>query len=766
MLGYCEWLDGLERGIAAHHAGLLPTFKEVVEELFARGPGQGRVRHRDARPGHQHARPLASSWSSWSSGTARPTPTSPRGSTPSSPAGRGGAASTSRATPSCSGSRASTRAPSPGSPRPAPTRCARASARPTTWRSTSSARWAASGPARSSRRRSRSSRPTARSWAWPGRCGATRRRWTATREAMTCHLGDFDGVRRAAPARSRTARPSCRAARPAAPAAAAPRSAGGAAHRRRRSGCRPDAAPGCAVVLDPGIAGGADGPRPTVLTADRQVRRLSVGRLPGAGRAAGPRAGPQVASTRAARSRRRDLASTLRTGGAGRPTGGRAGRRARRRGEDASRPAARGELRAHPCHGCADREDHARWARALDQRLQRETEQLDAAASRAGPTRSPATFDRVCDAARRARLPGRATPSPRPASGSPGIYAELGPARRRVPARRASGTGWTPRRARRLRVGARVRVAARDDAGRPAAAARAGSEGAGRDGAGLGPRWRTLERGPPPRVSCASPTSGFAWAALPLGAGARLDAVLADGDLRGRRLRALVQAAGGPARPDRATAGADGRAALRRAAGRGRRRPPRRRRLLLGGREPAGDALLGRGVSAEPARWTSTRQTLDSMPQRSASSTSASGSAGAAGSRVVDVGQRGVARPRARPSVPPPGSRGRAAACAAAPSGPGRRSSSAASSAVQRAVTLISSPAAVFSPTPATPGSPSLGSPRSAAKSAYARRRGRRTWPPAAALSTISRLRMPRAGVEHAHAARRRRPAGTGHGRR
>jgi ATP-dependent RNA helicase HelY len=36
VLGYWEWLDGLERGIAAHHAGMLPAFKEVVEELFRR----------------------------------------------------------------------------------------------------------------------------------------------------------------------------------------------------------------------------------------------------------------------------------------------------------------------------------------------------------------------------------------------------------------------------------------------------------------------------------------------------------------------------------------------------------------------------------------------------------------------------------------------------------------------------------------------------------------------------------------------------------
>ncbi|MGL4339336.1 MAG: DEAD/DEAH box helicase [Rhodoglobus sp.] len=34
VLGYWEWLNGLERGVAAHHAGLLPAFKEVVEELF------------------------------------------------------------------------------------------------------------------------------------------------------------------------------------------------------------------------------------------------------------------------------------------------------------------------------------------------------------------------------------------------------------------------------------------------------------------------------------------------------------------------------------------------------------------------------------------------------------------------------------------------------------------------------------------------------------------------------------------------------------
>ena len=36
VLGYWDWLDNLERGVASHHAGLLPAFKEVVEELFQR----------------------------------------------------------------------------------------------------------------------------------------------------------------------------------------------------------------------------------------------------------------------------------------------------------------------------------------------------------------------------------------------------------------------------------------------------------------------------------------------------------------------------------------------------------------------------------------------------------------------------------------------------------------------------------------------------------------------------------------------------------
>ena len=36
-LGYGRWLAALEKGVAAHHAGLVPAFKEVIEQLFCDG---------------------------------------------------------------------------------------------------------------------------------------------------------------------------------------------------------------------------------------------------------------------------------------------------------------------------------------------------------------------------------------------------------------------------------------------------------------------------------------------------------------------------------------------------------------------------------------------------------------------------------------------------------------------------------------------------------------------------------------------------------
>jgi len=96
---------------------------------------------------------------------------------------------------------------------------------------------------------------------------------------------------------------------------------------------------------------------------------------------------------------RRDLASTLRNAlGALDEPGTRPGRTARARSgaaDDAELSRLRAQLRAHPCHDCPDREDHARWAERWA-RLKKEHDQLVRRVE--GRTGSIArVFDRICD---------------------------------------------------------------------------------------------------------------------------------------------------------------------------------------------------------------------------------------------------------------------------------------------------------------------------------------------------------------------------------
>lgn len=154
---------------------------------------------------------------------------------------------------------------------------------------------------------------------------------------------------------------------------------------------------GYAVVVDPGWS--PEGPRPYVVTADRQARRLAMIDFPT----------PVVALTRIRVPKsfngrnpqmRRDLASALRarTHDLTPPPPGRGGGR----GNDRTRTAAddqvaelRAELKRHPCHDCPDREDHSRWAERYFKlerdaaTLQRRVEQRTNTVAR--------TFDRVCD---------------------------------------------------------------------------------------------------------------------------------------------------------------------------------------------------------------------------------------------------------------------------------------------------------------------------------------------------------------------------------
>src|SRR5436190_15012059 len=190
---------------------------------------------------------------------------------------------------------------------------------------------------------------------------------------------------------------------------------------------------GIAVVLDPGLSaaagrkearrkgtgGGGRGaavpggfgqsPLPLVLTAGRQVKRLSAADFPEPPAVLDRVRIPAAFSARSPRARR-DLASTVRNKlaghpardrheGDGQPPGDGAGQagRSRARPSQADQPEItrlRRRLRQHPCHACPDREDHARQAEPYA-RLEREVRQLEAAV--AGRSHVIArTFQRVC----------------------------------------------------------------------------------------------------------------------------------------------------------------------------------------------------------------------------------------------------------------------------------------------------------------------------------------------------------------------------------
>ncbi|UAL31499.1 DEAD/DEAH box helicase [Nocardioides rotundus] len=150
---------------------------------------------------------------------------------------------------------------------------------------------------------------------------------------------------------------------------------------------------GLAVVLDPGYG---DQPRPQVLTLDRQVRRLSMIDFPVPVTALTRMKVPRNFNPRNPQ-QRRDLAGALRnrTRDLERP------RQAaeRRRGIDQETrdevDALRAELKAHPCHGCPDREDHQRWADRWS-KLDRDAETLRRRVERRTNTVAR-TFDRVCE---------------------------------------------------------------------------------------------------------------------------------------------------------------------------------------------------------------------------------------------------------------------------------------------------------------------------------------------------------------------------------
>ena len=149
---------------------------------------------------------------------------------------------------------------------------------------------------------------------------------------------------------------------------------------------------GWAVVVDPGL-GKAD-PQPMVMTDARQLKRLSVVDFPTPPPVVGRMRIPKHFDPRQAASRRNlsaafaaKLSEVDLT-----PAGHRVEAADSELAESIDR--IRTALRAHPCHGCPERESHARWAEE-GLRLERETATLERQAERRTNTIA-VRFDRIC----------------------------------------------------------------------------------------------------------------------------------------------------------------------------------------------------------------------------------------------------------------------------------------------------------------------------------------------------------------------------------
>ncbi len=384
-LGYDEWLAALQRGIAAHHAGLIPRFKEVIEDLFQSGhlkaifatetlalginmPAKSVVLERLTKwNGETHADITPGEYTQL---TGR--------------AGRRGIDAEGHAIvvwhpgldPKALAGLASTRTyPLRSSFRPAYTMAVNlvesigyAAAREVLESSFAQfqADRAVVGLVRQLRRNEEG--------------------LEGYHEAMQCHLGDFTeyaAIRREisdlekGAVRARHAQARLDAADSL--ASLSPGDVILVPSRRRGA---------YAVVLEVGGKAGFE-PRPSVMTVDRQVRRVSSAEFSGRVEVLTRVRLPRQFDARSAQARRQ-AAALLREA-----TDGLTTRRSvtAPRGDDTIDELRR-RLRAHPCHGCHDREEHARWAeryfrlRAECHQLQERIEHRTNSIARA--------YDRVC----------------------------------------------------------------------------------------------------------------------------------------------------------------------------------------------------------------------------------------------------------------------------------------------------------------------------------------------------------------------------------
>jgi ATP-dependent RNA helicase HelY len=386
-VGFGEFSDSLQRGIAAHHAGMLPIFKEVVEELFQQAlikvvfatetlalginmPARTVVLERLVKwNGQTHADITPGEYTQL---TGR--------------AGRRGIDVEGHAVvlfgphlqPNHLAGLASTR-----------TYPLRSSFRPTYNMAVNLVRRVGRRVAREILETSFAQYQSDQSVV--GLAATIKRNEHVIdgyREAMECHLGDFSeyaAIRNELSALEKnTSRESARLARSHA-AQSLERLVPGdviSIPSGRRSGL--------AVVIETGTDDAGD-PRPQVLTVDRQVRRISAADFPTPAVVVERIRIPRDFHPRSANARKA-LSSRLREL-SGRHTNVRAPK-VRDSGNDVQIARLRSRLRKHPCHGCEDRELHARWAERAA-KLQRENDGLARRVD--GRTNTIARqFDQIC----------------------------------------------------------------------------------------------------------------------------------------------------------------------------------------------------------------------------------------------------------------------------------------------------------------------------------------------------------------------------------
>ncbi|GAA2484310.1 DEAD/DEAH box helicase [Terrabacter carboxydivorans] len=389
VLGYWDFVDGISRGFAAHHAGMLPTFREIVEELFTAGRVRAVFATETLALGiNMPARTVVLEKLVKFNGESHVDISPAEYTQLTGRAGRRGIDIEGHAVvlwnrgldPAGVAGLASTR-----------TYPLRSSFRPTYNMAVNLVRQFGRESAREILETSFAQFQADR--AVVGFVRTVRRNEEALAgyaEQMTCHLGDFteyaairneirDVEKEGARARSASLRAAAAISLESLKIGDIVRIPAG-----RHSGL--------AVVVMPNRGGKGESASPAVVTEDHQLRRLTLHDVPTPLEPLGSMRVPKQFNARNPKARR-DLAATLRATMPHDPP-------PRRRQSEADPSEDRVDelrrrLKAHPCHRCPDRESHARWAERW-WRLRRETDGIQRKID--GRTNSVAkTFDRICE---------------------------------------------------------------------------------------------------------------------------------------------------------------------------------------------------------------------------------------------------------------------------------------------------------------------------------------------------------------------------------